>query len=87
MDNDCNEIFLFLFSTRATGRLFGDESVFEIVTNTVHARVDEEGWQIRALLPSEMEIIAGRNLVRKRAGFLGIGMSLGCSLISISLIN
>lgn len=69
MDNDCNEIFLCLFSTRATGRLFGDERVFEIVTNTVHARVDEGGWQIRALLLGEMEIIVGRNLVRLESWF------------------
>lgn len=64
--NDCNEIFflIVIFNESNRGRLLGTK-VVEIVSNTVHARVDEEGGgRIRALLPSEMEIIVGRNLVR-----------------------
>lgn len=60
-------MFIFNESNRTAVR--GRKWFFEIVTNTVHASVDEEGLQIRALLLGEMEIIVGRNLVHLESWF------------------
>lgn len=61
--------FYVYFQREQQDGCLGTKVVFEIVTNTVHASVDEERSQIRALLLGEMEIIVGRNLVRLESWF------------------